>query len=322
VRSADRAFALVVALALASGALLIALLAVLLPRAAQLLTRRPDELADVVALVLLVLAICGIALGGASLCRQLLATAALIRALVARTVPVPAKVQAAARGLKIDGRIDVVGDRRAFSFCHWFVQPRICLSTTLVRRLDREELRAVLLHERYHLRQRDPLRLVVARYFAAGLYVVPVVDELVGFYTLQKEIAADEDAVRATGDVRDLARALYKLLPAADEVALGLLAPVSSLSVTEARIDRLVAGREAPIRLSAVSVALSAGSLVGAAVLVSFQVGASGSFERLPPLIAVLGLVVGPASLVFVAAVEGALHQFRLVARPGARSSP
>lgn len=49
---------------------------------------------------------------------------------------------------------------------------------------------------------------------------------------------------------------------------------------------------------------------------------ARSSFERLPPLIAVPGLVVGPASLVFVAAVEGAWHQFRLVARPGARSSP
>src|SRR5205807_1088866 len=100
----------------------------------------------------------------------------------------------AASGLGLEGRVDGLVDDRPFSFCYWFLRPRICLSTGLVRRLERDELRAVLLHERYHLLHRDPLRLVVARYFAAGLYVIPVVDELVGFYTLEKEIAADQEA--------------------------------------------------------------------------------------------------------------------------------
>ena len=74
----------------------------------------------------------------------------------------------------------------------------------------------LLVHERYHLRHRDPLRVVVARYFAAGLYVVPVVEELASFYALQKEIAADDDAVRHVG-IAPLARALYKLLPDAPD---------------------------------------------------------------------------------------------------------
>src|SRR5206468_7180193 len=148
-------------------------------------------------------------------------TAVLIRTLVARKVSVPARVATAALGLGLEGRVDVVADDRPFSFCYWFLRPRICLSTALVDRLDIDELRAVLLHERYHLRQRDPLRLVIARYFAAGLYVVPVVDELVGFFTLQKEIAADQAAVRANG-VEALASALDQLLPDADDVSLGL----------------------------------------------------------------------------------------------------
>ncbi|MEO8632333.1 MAG: M56 family metallopeptidase, partial [Chloroflexota bacterium] len=286
-RPADRAFALVVVLALASSAILVALLATLLPRVDHLLTNGPTDVADVVAAVLLVLAMCGIVLGVGSLLRQLAGTAKLIRALVARTVPVPARVRSAARGLGLDGRIDVVDDERPFSFCYWFLRPRICISTAVVRRLDHDELRAVLLHERYHLRQRDPLRLVVALSFAAGLYVVPVVDELVGFYALQKEIAAVEEAARAAGGVRALARALYKLLPEADEVSLGLLLPVSSLSVTEARIERLVVGREASLRLAPLSLALSAGALLGASVLVAVGVGTSMTFESLPPLLAV-----------------------------------
>jgi Zn-dependent protease with chaperone function len=310
VARADRAFTLLLGVAFASSAILIALLLTLIPRVEQLIARGPEDTADVVAALVLMLAICGISLGLATLFKQLVATAMLIRGLVSRKVAVPHSVASAASGLELDGKIDVVADDRPFSFCYWFLRPRICLSTALVGRLDMDELRAVLLHERYHLRQRDPLRLVVARYFAAGLYVVPVVDELVGFYTLQKEIAADQAAVRANG-VGALASALDKLLPDADDVSLGLLVPVSSLSVTEARIDQLVAGRQVSLALSPLSVALSGGALLAAGVLVAIQGGASVAFEALPPLFAVPGLLVGPASLLFAAAIDGGLHQLR-----------
>jgi Zn-dependent protease with chaperone function len=311
VKRADRVFAVMLGLALASSAILLALLLTLAPRVEHLAARGAEDTADVVAALVLLLAVCGISLGLVTLFRQILATAVLIRRLVAQKIALPTSVRVAANGLGLDGRIDVVADERPFSFCYWFLHPRICLSTALVERLDTDELRAVLYHERYHLRQRDPLRQVVARYFAAGLYVVPVVDELLAFHTLQKEIEADQEAVRASGDVRSLASALYKLLPDADDVSLGLLVPVSSLSVTEARIDQLVAGRPLSIALSPLSVVLSGGALVAAAVLVAVKGGASVAFETLPPLYAVPGLLVGPASLLFAAAVDGGLHQLR-----------
>jgi Zn-dependent protease with chaperone function len=311
VKRADRVFTIMLGLALVSSAILLALLLTLVPRVEQLVVRGAEDTADVVTALVLLLAVCGISLGLVALFRQLVATAVLIRRLVAEKIELPSSVIVAASGLDLDGRIDVVADERPFSFCYWFLRPRICLSTALVDRLEADELRAVLHHERYHLRQRDPLRQIVARYFAAGLYVVPVVDELLAFHTLQKEIEADQEAVRASGDVRSLASALYKLLPDADEVSLGLLVPVSSLSVTEARIDQLVAGRPLSLALSPLSVALSGGALVAAAVLVAVKGGASVAFETLPPLYAVPGLLVGPASLLFAAAVDGGLHQLR-----------
>ena len=314
-KRADRAFTILLGLAFASSAILIALLLTLAPRVEQLLSRGAEDTADVVAGLVILLAVCGISLGLAALFRQLVATAVLIRGLVARKVVLPSSVDVAARGLDLAGRIDVVDDERPFSFCYWFLRPRICLSTALVARLDTEELRAVLHHERYHLRQRDPLRQVVARYFAAGLYVVPVVDELLSFHMLQKEIEADQEAVRASGEVHSLASALYKLLPDADDVSLGLLVPVSSLSVTEARIDQLIAGRPLSLALSPVSVALSGGALVAATVLVAVQGGASVAFAALPPLYAVPALLVCPASLLIAAAVDGGLHQLRPVAQ-------
>lgn len=293
---ADRAFGLLVLLAAVSSVILVGLLATLLPRLELLAERGAESVADVVAILLLGLATLGITLGLSSLFRQLHLTGRLIRSLLARRLAPPARVRLAASGLGLEGRIDVVEDERPFSFCFWFLRPRICVSTGLARRLDARELRAVLLHERYHLRHRDPLRLVVARYFAAGLYVVPVVEDLVEHFTLEKELEADQDAVAAMGSVSPLARALYKLLPDADELSLGLLVPVGQLSVTEARIDHLVEGRPLPVLISPASVVLSFGALAAAAVLT-----------------AVPGLLVAPASLLFVAAISGGVQQVRLV---------
>jgi beta-lactamase regulating signal transducer with metallopeptidase domain len=305
VKTADRAFGLLVLLALGSSALLIALLAALLPRGFALATGGRADMASVVAVLVLILATFGVSLGLTSLFRQLLATLSLIRTLLSRRVTVSRRVGAIAASVQLAGRIDVVRDVRPFSFCYWFRRPRICLSTGLIKRLDDAELRAVLLHERYHLRQRDPLRLVIARYFAAGLYVVPVVEELVEYYTVQKEVAADQAAVRAMGGVRELASALFKVLPDADDVDLGLLVPVGSLSVTEARIVQLVDGRAVPLALSRASVMLSGGALAAAAVL-AFTDGLHPAPLTVPALI-------GPASLLLAAAASGAAHQVRLV---------
>ena len=304
-RTADRAFGSLVVLALGSSALLIALLAALLPRGFALVTGGAADTASVVALLVLILATFGVSLGLTSLFGQLLATLSLIRTLLSRRVTVSRRVGDIAASVDLVGRIDVVRDPRPFSFCYWFRRPRICLSTGLIKRLDDAELRAVLVHERYHLRQRDPLRLVIARYFAAGLYVVPVVEELVEYYTVQKEVAADQAAVRAMGGVRELASALFKVLPDADDVDLGLLVPVGSLSVTEARIEQLVEGHPVPLALSRASVALSGGALAAAAVL-AFADGVHPTALTLPALI-------GPATLLLAAAATGAAHQVRLV---------
>ena len=312
---ADRAFAALVGLATVSSVVLLALFATLVVRAQQLAIHGPSDTADLVAVLVLGLAICGIGLGLGSLMRQLLATASLIRSLLRRRVPTPPAVVRCAGALGMAGRIDVVADRRAFSFCYWFIRPRVCLSTGLLARLEGDELDAVLLHERSHLLRRDPLRLVIARYFAAGLYVVPVVEELVEYYTLEKELEADQDAVHALGDVGPLARALYKVLPDADQLELGLLTPVGALSATEARIDQLIDGRALPLRVRPVSVALSGGAILAAAVLALVQANTAGTLAAMPPLFAGPALLLAPASLLFAAAVSGGTQQLRLVIR-------
>lgn len=311
---ADRAFAGILILALGSSVVLLALFATLVVRVAELVDRGAADESGLVAVLVLGLALCGIGLGLGSLAVQLRATAGLIRSLLRRRVEVPGAVRSAAADLGIDHRLDVVADVRPFSFCYWFLRPRICVSTGLIARLDPAELAAVLLHERAHLRRRDPLRLLVARYFAAGLYVVPVVDELVEYCALEKEIEADQDAILAQGDVRPLARALYKVLPEAGRLDLGLLAP-AGLSPTEARIERLADGAALPLGVRPLSVVMSGGAIIAAAVLAFVQSGGDAVLAGLPAPVAVPGLLLAPASLLLAAAVSGGVHQLRLVAR-------
>lgn len=305
-RAADRVFMLLTLLALASSAILIALLASLLPHVPRLFGGEADLVGEAVWVLILLLATIGIGLGLASLARQLWATLQLIRGLLRAAVPPTRSLRALARELGLDGRIDLVEDDRPFSFTYWFIRPRICISTGMLRRLSRDELRAVISHERYHLLHRDPLRIVVARYFAAGLYVVPVVDDLVGHYALLKEVEADEDAVRATGAVRPLARALYKLMPHADEMDMGLLTPVGGLSVTEARIERLAGEGPEMAPSSPGHVALSVATLLGAVLLIALRL----------PLTVPLDVAIAwpPAVIIALAAVPGVRHQLKVVA--------
>src|SRR5712691_13332660 len=118
VKRADRVFTIMLGLALASSAILLALLLTLAPRVEQLVARGAEDTADVVAALVLLLAVCGISLGLVTLFRQLVATAVLIRRLVAQKIALPSSVVVAASGLDLDDRIDVVADERPFSFCY------------------------------------------------------------------------------------------------------------------------------------------------------------------------------------------------------------
>src|SRR5437016_1551745 len=97
-RLADRSFVALVAIALLSSAILIALFVSLLP-----------HLGEPVPALILALASIGILLGLASLARQLADTFALIRRLLRRRLSVPAPIAAVARELGFAGRLDLVG---------------------------------------------------------------------------------------------------------------------------------------------------------------------------------------------------------------------
>lgn len=128
---------------------------------------------------------------------------------------------------------------RPLVFTHGLLNPKVWLSTGLLRTLADDELEAVLRHEAHHLNARDPLKILAARCLSRVLFFVPVARDLCDAYCVAKEIAADEHAARMMGDALSLARALRKLI-AAGPIPAPEAALVGERNATEARLLALL----------------------------------------------------------------------------------
>ncbi len=177
-------------------------------------------------------------LGGlGSLAWQLWNTHRLVGVIRPRIVPLSEPLSTLARRLGLDGRVLQVDDADAYAFTQGLTHPRIWLSTAMVDLLDEDELAAVLLHERHHLRQRDPLRVWLSRAVADGLFFVPAAAALRNEYLVAKEMEADAASQADSA----LARALLKLLRHGSALpAYANVAAIGPLDATSIRIERLL----------------------------------------------------------------------------------
>lgn len=141
---------------------------------------------------------------------QWLATRRLIASLAVQRGAEAASIPALAKEAGLDGRVDPVRDERLFVFTHGFLCPRVVVSSGLAGFLSEAELLSVLFHEKYHLLQRDPFWVALARAIAAALPLRPIRD-LVERYDIGKELAADEFAATRMGEAGPLLGALAKL---------------------------------------------------------------------------------------------------------------
>jgi Zn-dependent protease with chaperone function len=167
-----------------------------------------------------------------------------LRSLPPREPELPARLQCLAAELGITARVDLVRDVQAYSFCYGFLRPRICVTTGLLDLLDEAELRALLLHERHHLRQRDPLRILIARVVGDAINLLPIAGMLVRQYRVAQEVAADQAAIAGCDSEAPLSSALLKLLTI-NRTRARIPIAVGAFSVTEERIARLVYGERA-----------------------------------------------------------------------------
>ena len=184
----------------------------------------------------------GVALAIRSLRRQLAATRAFEARVRRDRIDPAADVLDAAQRLRIR-RVDFVDDDRVYSFTYGLTAPRVVVSRGLVRRTDTEQLQAVLAHERYHVRNLDPLKMLVARVLRSALFFLPTLRILHDRYFAGRELAADRAAYRACGR-EPLAAALYQVAASGVPLTPEPAAAIGGTDVLEVRLAQLEDGHE------------------------------------------------------------------------------
>lgn len=182
----------------------------------------------------LVLLVVGAAAGTVSAVRQVTATRRLGDHVSRnRVAPLPGTP---------DG-VEVVDHDEPFAFTFGLGTPRVAVSRGLIERLSAEEVAAVMVHERYHVHARDPLKLVVARTAARTCFFLPAVGHLVARYLAGRELAADRRSLRDSGRPA-LAGALFKVVAGPAWVELDAAAAMAAPELLAVRVDQLERGAE------------------------------------------------------------------------------
>lgn len=143
------------------------------------------------------------------------------------------------RRLGLKDKVHLLDSEVPFCFCAGFISPRVYLSRGMVEKLEPHELEALLLHEKHHLKNYDPLKILLGRLVVTALFVIPALREILEQYLLDKEIAADRSVIQHQGHDKGIAGALEKLLREHPTIpAEGLVA--GSAEALSYRIDYLM----------------------------------------------------------------------------------
>lgn len=124
------------------------------------------------------------------------------------------------------------------AFTAGLIRPTIYIAESLVRRLEPDELEAVILHEACHVRNRHPLRAAVAAVAADAFFWLPILRREVEEARAYMEFAADDEAAAGVGTLV-LASAIINVAEISREHALPATA-FAARNLVPRRVDRLM----------------------------------------------------------------------------------
>jgi len=230
------------------------------------------------AVVFVVLVGGGVVLGARSLWRQIGASRALARRVNALMLVQPDELRQAASQAGLNGRVVLVDCPEWFSFAYGALTPQVAVSRGLLEGVSAEELRAVLEHERYHVRNLDPLKVLIVRALPATFFFLPVLGALRTRYVAGRELAADRRAVQACGR-KPLVSALLKVVRGPAWSELEVAAAIGGPELLDLRVAQLESGSEPKLgAVNPLSIALSAfGAIVFAGAFTASIVNFGGS---------------------------------------------
>ncbi|MEC0144648.1 M56 family metallopeptidase [Paenibacillus alginolyticus] len=105
----------------------------------------------------------------------------------------------------------VVQDNSFIALAIGLIKPRIVISTKVLEIFEEEEVKAILLHERFHCMNYDPLKVFITSLISVGMNYVPVIKNLFYYYKTWTELIADYYAVKEMGSSYTLGKVLLRL---------------------------------------------------------------------------------------------------------------
>jgi Zn-dependent protease with chaperone function len=211
------------------------------------------------AVVILAFVASTLLVGVATLLSQIIRTRRAVKNL---GYPIDSPPSLAAAAASLDINVTLVEDYRCFCCTAGFLFPRVIISTEMIGRLEPDQLRAVLAHERTHVQRRDPARATAVRVAARAMYYLPLAGHLAEKSLVASELGADSSAAAVAGQdalVEALLRVLEEVRP-----ALGSATEMASLDALDSRIEALQTRRLPRIRPS---VLIVSASLIAAGLL-------------------------------------------------------
>lgn len=230
---------------LAYGACCLALAVVIAVRSGGLITLWSNHPSLVSALLVLAVLAVGVGRAGWLLGTSAWHSIAFAQHVRRHAASTPGRLIAKARWGGIDGRLVVLATAAPFALTYGVLSPRVLVTTGLVETLSDAELGAVLAHEREHLRNRDPLKILLARAILARHFYLPALAGLRDRFASARELSADRAALKTHG-ITSLAGALFKVTEAPAWAAASPSAAMSTDALLEARISQLETGTEPP----------------------------------------------------------------------------
>jgi beta-lactamase regulating signal transducer with metallopeptidase domain len=148
--------------------------------------------------------------------------------------------------------------KKPIVFCFSFFSPKICISSELVKKLGREELLAVLLHEKMHINNMEPIKMFLVKSAEKILFFLPGFKSLAKQYFIYSEMAADELATGGFKNKTPLAGALCKVMDLEKNLlSNNNLLAVSFFNITDERINKLIDSNYKPkFRFNSVKLAI------------------------------------------------------------------
>ncbi|MGI8419527.1 MAG: M56 family metallopeptidase [Candidatus Levyibacteriota bacterium] len=137
----------------------------------------------------------------------------------------------------------LIHSEKYFAFCLGFRNPKIYISTSLVNSLSHKEIEAVLYHERYHLKNKDTVTMLIASVGESLLPFFPLFSDFLRNFRIEKEINADNEAIKELGSPEPLISALRKFL-SIPSVTIATASAIADYDTLEPRINSLLEKKE------------------------------------------------------------------------------